>query len=142
LELLPPAALEKLFAAPTPREDSGSQPITRGSVETEQALIAMLEELLDITGVDLDDNFFAIGGDSIISVQLAARATAQGLTLTPAMVFEYMTIAELAGAVDAATDQHAVEADSALEQKAAPMSASGLDADAVARLTASWQKHS
>jgi mycobactin peptide synthetase MbtE len=142
LELLPPAALEKLFAPPTPREDSGSQPITRGSVETEQALIAMLEELLDITAVDLDDNFFAIGGDSIISVQLAARATAQGLTLTPAMVFEYMTIAELAGAVDAATDQHAVEADSALEQKAAPMSASGLDADAVARLTASWQKHS
>jgi mycobactin peptide synthetase MbtE len=111
-------------------------------VETEHAIIALLEELLDITGVDREDNFFAIGGDSIISVQLAARATAQGLTLTPAMVFEHMSIAELAAAVDAAADQLAAEPDSAAAQEAAPMSASGLDADALAQLAASWNRQS
>jgi mycobactin peptide synthetase MbtE len=111
-------------------------------VETEQALIALLQELLDITGVDREDNFFAVGGDSIISVQLAARATAQGLPLTPAMVFEHMTIAALAAAVDAAADQAAAEADSAPTQQVAPMSASGLSADALAELTATWQSQS
>jgi mycobactin peptide synthetase MbtE len=142
LELLPPADLEVLLAPPTPTSAQRSQPITGGSVETEQALIALLEELLDITGVDREDNFFAVGGDSIISVQLAARATAQGLALTPAMVFQHMTIAELAAAVDAAADQPAAEEDWERGQQSEPMSASGLDADALAELTASWLKES
>ncbi len=142
LELLPAADLEVLLAPPNPAGAQQPQPATGGSVETEHALIALLEELLDITGVDREDNFFAIGGDSIISVQLAARATVQGLPLTPAMVFEHMTIAALAAAVDAAADQAAAEADSVPGQQAAPMSASGLSADALAKLTASWQSQS
>ncbi len=142
LELLPAADLEVLLAPPTPIDADRSRPVTGGSVETEQALIALLEGLLDITGVDREDNFFAVGGDSIISVQLAARATAQGLALTPAMVFEHMTIAALAAAVDTAAVSPAAEADSGPVQQAAPMSASGLDADALAELTASWLKES
>ena len=140
LELLPAADLELLLAPPIPTETGPSQRGIGGSVETEQALIALLEELLDITEVDREDNFFAIGGDSIISVQLAARASAQGMVLTPAMVFQHMTIAELAGAVDAGAGQPAPEANS-VSEPSEPMSASGLDADALARLTASWQKH-
>lgn len=58
------------------------------------------------------------------------------------MVFEHMTIAELAAAVDAAGDSAAAEADSTPTPQAEPMSASGLDADALAALTASWEKHS
>ena len=142
LELLPAAELEKLLAPPTPADAPPSQAVTGGSVETEQALIALLEELLDITGVDREDNFFAIGGDSIVSVQLAARATAQGMVLTPAMVFQHMTIAELAAAVDAAADRPAADTDSVSVQPAQPMNASGLDADALAALTASWLKES
>jgi len=102
----------------------------------------LLEELLDITGVDREDNFFAVGGDSIVAVQLAARASGQGLPLTPAMVFEHMTIAELAAVVDSAADQPAAESDSAAAQQSAPMSASGLDADALAELSASWLEQS
>jgi mycobactin peptide synthetase MbtE len=135
-----------LLAPPTPTDAQPSRPVTGGSVETEQALIALLEELLDITGVDREDNFFAVGGDSIVSVQLAARATAQGLPLTPAMVFEHMTIAELAAAVDAAVDQPAATSDSSSDsappRHSAPMSASGLDADALAQLSASWHGQS
>ena len=142
LELLAAADLEVLLAPPTPTDAQPSRPVIGGSIETEQALIALLEELLDITGVDREDNFFAVGGDSIVSVQLAARAAAQGLPLTPAMVFEHMTMAELAAAVDAAADQAAAksdsESDSAPAQHSAPMSASGLDADALAQLSESW----
>jgi mycobactin peptide synthetase MbtE len=56
------------------------------------------------------------------------------------MVFEYMTIAELAAAVDSA--EPAAEPDSVPEQEYTPMSASGLSADALADLTASWLKES
>ncbi|SON61651.1 Dimodular nonribosomal peptide synthase [Mycobacterium simulans] len=142
LELLPAAALEKLLAPPTPTAAERSRPITGGSQETERALIGLLEELLEISGVDREDNFFALGGDSIISVRWAARASAQGLALTPAMVFEHMTIAELAAAVEGAADQPAAEPDSVPAQQTAPMSASGLDADALAALTASWHNQS
>jgi mycobactin peptide synthetase MbtE len=142
LELLPAADLEALLASPTPTGAERSQPATAGSAQTERALIRLLEELLDITGVDREDNFFAVGGDSIVSVQLAARATAQGLPLTPAMVFEHMTIAALAAAVDAANEQNPgepAEGSSVPGQQTAPMSASGLSSDALADLKASWQ---
>jgi mycobactin peptide synthetase MbtE len=101
-----------------------------------------LEELLDITGVDPEDNFFALGGDSIISIKWSAQATARGLAMTPPMVFEHMTIAELAAAVDAAADQPATEADSGAAQEYTPMSAAGLSADALVDLTAAWENQS
>ncbi|BBX97158.1 non-ribosomal peptide synthetase [Mycobacterium lacus] len=140
LELLPAADLEKLLAGPAPPVAAPPEPITGGSVETERVLIALLEELLDITGVDRGDNFFALGGDSIISIKWSALATARGLAFTPAMVFEHMTIAELAAAVDAAADQPAAEADSVPAPQYSPMSASGLSPEALAELTASWLK--
>jgi mycobactin peptide synthetase MbtE len=139
LKLLPAAELQALLAPPAPADAPPSAPVSGGSVETERALIALLEELLDITGVDREDNFFAIGGDSIVSVQLAARATAQGMALTPAMVFQHMTIAELAAAVDAAADP---EAQAHSVPGPPPVNASGLDADALAALRASWMKES
>ncbi len=140
LELLPAIVMEKLLAPPAPRVAEPPHPAPRGSAETERVLIAVLEELLEITGVDPDDNFFAVGGDSIISIKWSAQAADRGLALTPAMVFEHMTIGELAAAVDGAVDQQVAEEDSAPEQEYTPMSASGLSADALAELTASWQR--
>jgi mycobactin peptide synthetase MbtE len=144
LELLPAADMEKLLAPPTPRV-APPQPVVGGSpknLETQRVLIGLLEELLDISGVDPEDNFFALGGDSIISIKWSAQANAQGLGLTPPMVFEHMTIAELSAAVDAAANQPVAEADSAQKQEYTPMSASGLSAEALADLTASWHEQS
>lgn len=142
LELLPTDDLEKLFAPPAPPIAAPSKPATAGSVETERILITLLEELLDVTGLDRDDNFFALGGDSIISIKWSAQATGQGLAFTPGMVFEYMTIGELAAAVDAAAGQPAAETDSPPKQEYTPMSASGLTPDALAQLNASWLNQS
>ena len=141
LELLPAADLEKLLAPPTPRAAPPPR-LAAGSAQTERALITLLEGLLDITGVDPEDNFFALGGDSIISIKWSAQANAQGLAMTPPMVFEHLTIAALAAAVDAAADQPAADADSAPAREYTPMSASGLSADALADLTASWHEQS
>ncbi|MEU8976915.1 condensation domain-containing protein, partial [Streptomyces monashensis] len=46
--------------------------------------------------VGIDDSFFDLGGDSIISIQLVSRARAAGLLLTTRDVFRHKTVAELA----------------------------------------------
>ncbi|WP_051680607.1 non-ribosomal peptide synthetase [Vibrio rhizosphaerae] len=46
--------------------------------------------------VSVDDNFFTLGGDSIIALQLVARARQHGLVITPKMLYATPTIAELA----------------------------------------------
>lgn len=142
--LLPADAMAQLMAPPAAAVEPAATPSVEGSEETKLVLISILEELLEISDVDPEDNFFALGGDSVISIQWSTRAAERGLAMTPQMVFECATIAQLAGALDAA-DQVVTEGDSHLvtpSVQSAPMSASGLSADALAELTASWQAQS
>ncbi|MFE7796322.1 amino acid adenylation domain-containing protein [Nocardia sp. NPDC057440] len=107
--------------------------------ETERTLVAVLEELLETTDIGRTDGFFALGGDSIIAIQWAARAGAAGLTMTPQMVFEHFTLWELAAAVDVAgADQADAAGQPAEDHQHAPMSVSGLPDDALAMLRQSW----
>ncbi|MGW8653500.1 condensation domain-containing protein, partial [Nocardia salmonicida] len=102
LRVLPAADLERLLAPPAALAASAVATGAATDSETERTLIALIEELLEIDEVEGDDNFFALGGDSVISIQWSARADALGLPLSPQMVFECATITELAAAVDAA----------------------------------------
>lgn len=140
IALLPEAQMERLLAAPTPTTHEPEHTKNSGTHQTQVALIAILEELLEIEDVEPGDNFFVLGGDSIISIQWATRATEQGYAMTPQMIFECRTISELAGAVDHAVATSAVSGSATEAETSAPMSASGLSADALAALTASWQE--
>ncbi|MFE9492451.1 amino acid adenylation domain-containing protein, partial [Streptomyces sp. NPDC006641] len=51
---------------------------------------------LGLDRVGVDDDFFAVGGDSIRSIQVVARARARGVEISPRQVFESRTVAELA----------------------------------------------
>jgi len=54
---------------------------------------------LDGRGADavgVDDDFFALGGDSISAIRLVSRARQAGLVLTPALIFEHRTVRRLA----------------------------------------------
>ena len=68
---------------------------------TEEVLIKVWAEVMGLDQVSVYDNFFALGGDSITSIEIAARASQMGVGLTPQQVFEYQTIAELAVVADA-----------------------------------------
>ncbi len=48
------------------------------------------------------DNFFALGGDSVLSLQVVGRAARAGLHLTASQVFQQQTLGELAAAAAAA----------------------------------------
>jgi amino acid adenylation domain-containing protein/non-ribosomal peptide synthase protein (TIGR01720 family) len=65
--------------------------------EVEETLANLWSQLLGIDRVGVRDNFFELGGDSILSIQLVSRARRRGLYLSPAQLFQYQTIAELAG---------------------------------------------
>jgi len=72
------------------------------STPTETALAAVVAETLGLDRVGVDDDFFALGGDSIVSIQLVSKARAAGVWITTRQVIELRTVAELAAAVDAA----------------------------------------
>ncbi|GAA4545286.1 amino acid adenylation domain-containing protein [Amycolatopsis samaneae] len=64
---------------------------------TEQALAALWAEVLGVDRVGVHDNFFDLGGDSILSVQLAAKAAAAfGTPVSPRELFDRPTVSELA----------------------------------------------
>ncbi|WP_253267541.1 non-ribosomal peptide synthetase, partial [Streptomyces sp. NL15-2K] len=72
---------------------------------TEQVLCDIWAEVLGLPRVGVDDNFFALGGDSILSIQVVSRARRAGLGITSRDVFLRQTIAGLAavaGEADAA----------------------------------------
>ncbi len=102
--------------------------------DTERALAEVFVGLLPITEIGCRDDFFVLGGDSILSVQLAARARAAGLAVSPRMVFEYPTVQQLAAALDSGQDGAGAEADVRHE----PMSTSGLSEQDLAAVTAAW----
>ncbi len=64
--------------------------------EIEQILTNIWQELLLKEQVSIHDNFFEIGGDSILSIQVVSRAKNSGIQITPKQIFQNQTIAELA----------------------------------------------
>ena len=52
--------------------------------------------MLGILGVGIEGNFFELGGDSISSMQLVAKARKAGLIITPRDVFEHQSVEGLA----------------------------------------------
>jgi amino acid adenylation domain-containing protein len=68
---------------------------------TERRIAEIWREVLGLADVGIDRGFFALGGDSLLGIQMVSRAKAAGMALTPQDVFQSHTIAELALLVDA-----------------------------------------
>lgn len=66
------------------------------STRAEKIVAGVFAEVLDVRRVSADDDFFALGGDSIVSIQVVAKARARGVVFTPRDVFEQRTAAGLA----------------------------------------------
>ncbi|MCX5044012.1 condensation domain-containing protein [Aldersonia sp. NBC_00410] len=66
------------------------------STPLEQGIAEVMAEVLGVASVSVDDSFFALGGDSIVSIQFVSRARARGIRFTPRDVFEQRSVAGLA----------------------------------------------
>ena len=62
----------------------------------EEILAGIFAEVLGLEWVGVEDSFFDLGGDSILSMQVVARARAAGLVCTPRDVFVEQTVGRLA----------------------------------------------
>ena len=58
------------------------------SSEQERQMQEVWKEVLGVEEVGVDENFFELGGDSILSLQVVARARGEGVRVTPKQVFE------------------------------------------------------
>ncbi|MDB9371999.1 condensation domain-containing protein [Nodularia sphaerocarpa] len=85
---------------PAPLAKAQSEQIAARTA-TEITLVKIWSEILGST-VGIQDNFFERGGDSILSIQMVAKANAAGIKLTPKQLFQHQTIAELALVVEIA----------------------------------------
>jgi amino acid adenylation domain-containing protein/non-ribosomal peptide synthase protein (TIGR01720 family) len=71
---------------------------------TEEALAEVWADVLRVERVGVEDNFFDLGGDSILSIQVVTRARQKGITLSSKDIFAHQTVAELAFATTASAE--------------------------------------
>ncbi|MFI6953324.1 amino acid adenylation domain-containing protein [Nocardia sp. NPDC050408] len=98
LDTLPVTQNGKLDRAALPEPDftTGRAEFRAPITDVETTLAGLFAEVLGVDTVGLDDSFFALGGDSIMSIQLVTRARAAGLVCSTREVFERKTVAGLA----------------------------------------------
>ncbi len=97
LPWLPMLPSGKLDRAALPAPDFGASTTGhRPRSVREKLLCELYAEVLSVSRIGIDDDFYALGGDSIVSIQLVIRARQAGLVITPRQVFTHRTVAELA----------------------------------------------
>jgi len=77
------------------------QDFVAARTRSEQVIAKIWSTVLGVEMVGANDNFFQLGGDSILSIQVVSRARLAGIRLTPRQIFQHQTVAELAPVVDA-----------------------------------------
>jgi hypothetical protein len=89
-------------ALPDPRRHVASDDVHYVAPRTaeEQALVDVWEAVLGVDRVGVLDPFIELGGDSILNIQVVAKARGRGLVFTPQQLFEHQTIAELAAVAE------------------------------------------
>jgi hypothetical protein len=108
--------LSRLAAARA--EDTDGHSVNRPLTDTERAVAAVWCELLNRGEVSPNDDFFALGGHSLLTFQLVLRLrTVFDVDVAPVMPFEQRRLAEMASHIDqlrATVTPVAVETSSAL----------------------------
>ncbi|MFF4646797.1 amino acid adenylation domain-containing protein [Streptomyces sp. NPDC001389] len=95
---LPLGPTGKLDRSALPEPEFLGEAYREPRTEAEKIITAAYADVLGVDRVGVDDDFFAVGGDSLRSIQVVARARARGLDLTTREIFECRTAARLAEA--------------------------------------------
>ena len=83
-------------ALPQPKAGAGQEEFVAPRTPVETELSRIWTTVLGVEKASIHDNFFALGGDSILGIQIIAKANQAGLNLEPRQIFQHQTIAELA----------------------------------------------
>jgi amino acid adenylation domain-containing protein len=102
LDALPLSHNGKLDVRALPAPDFQSGPSREPETPAERTLAALFAEILRLDRVGVDDSFFDLGGDSILAIQLKARAQKASIQFELAQLFDHQTVAALAAAAHSA----------------------------------------
>ena len=122
--LPPPAALEG---------DGSATEYVPPRTTAEEILAGIAADLLGRSRVGVHDNFFEIGVDSILGIQMVSRARQAGLALDPAHLFRHPNIAELAAAAESNSDHQGSSGNSTSAVAPFELTPEGIDLEAVER---------
>jgi amino acid adenylation domain-containing protein len=82
---------------------SGGEEFVPPRTETERRVAEIWSSVLSVTEIGVHDNFFAVGGHSLLAMQVISRLRDElGVTLTLRAIFDAPTVVELAAEVDRA----------------------------------------
>ncbi|MFD2422709.1 amino acid adenylation domain-containing protein, partial [Amycolatopsis pigmentata] len=99
LDALPLTANGKVDRRALPAPDGGRPKPATGYVPprdpAEQAVARTWSEVLGVDQVGRYDNFFELGGDSILCIQVITRLKKFGIHVTPRLLFQHATVAEI-----------------------------------------------
>jgi amino acid adenylation domain-containing protein/non-ribosomal peptide synthase protein (TIGR01720 family) len=102
LDALPLTVNGKLDARALPAPEYQDADRYRAPADAiEEILAGIYAQVLGLERVGVDDSFFDLGGDSILSMQVVARARAAGVLCRPRDIFVEQTVARLAQVVGA-----------------------------------------
>ncbi|MGM1060724.1 amino acid adenylation domain-containing protein [Saccharothrix sp. Mg75] len=126
-QVLPGHAVPEVFvgldrldrtALPAPTTGREATRYVAPRTPVEAVLAGIFAEVLGAARVGVRDNFFALGGDSILGIQVVTRARRAGLVLTSRDIFAHQTVAAIAPHVTRdlppAADQGVVTGDAPL----------------------------
>ncbi|MEV0005094.1 amino acid adenylation domain-containing protein [Micromonospora sp. NPDC050980] len=80
--------------APVPERPAGDPAVTPAN-RAEEILVEAWREVLGVAGFGVTDSFFALGGDSIRSIQMQVAAQKRGLSFQLNDIFAHQTIRDL-----------------------------------------------
>jgi amino acid adenylation domain-containing protein len=85
-------------ALPSPLENrlADTQIVVGARTSEESMLVEIWQEVLKAEQISINNNFFALGGDSILSIEIIAKVKQAGYALTIQDLFLHPTIAQLA----------------------------------------------
>jgi amino acid adenylation domain-containing protein/non-ribosomal peptide synthase protein (TIGR01720 family) len=99
-------------ALPAPDRAAARRAYVAPRDDKERFFCDLWQELLDLDQVGVDDDFFELGGDSLLVIRVVTKANKAALGITTKQVFQHRTVAELAavaGTVEIVAEQGAVE---------------------------------
>ncbi|OBG81541.1 non-ribosomal peptide synthetase [Mycobacterium sp. E802] len=95
-------------ALPAPEYRSAENGYRAPSTPVEEILADIYAQVLGVDKVGVDDSFLDLGGDSILSMQVVARARAAGVRCRPRDIFVEQTVAGVARVAGFADPENAV----------------------------------
>ncbi|MBF6327865.1 amino acid adenylation domain-containing protein [Nocardia transvalensis] len=107
LDRIPLTPVGKLDRAALPEPPLSMREYRAPTTDAERIVAAALAEVLGVERVGLDDDFFTLGGNSLLAVRAAARiGTELGVRVPPRVFFTATTVTELAAAVGELRAEH------------------------------------